>query len=85
MKWLFIELGQNSDATKVDWRPARSGLVLWVFAPMPNTQPPPPDTPSDVNLFSKLCLKLIVNVVDQNTLLGRKPNNHSLVVLDPPG
>jgi hypothetical protein len=85
MKWLFVSQHQNSDVREVDWRPAESRLVMWLFTSLPNIQVPPPDTPPAVNIFYKQRLKSSVNAVPQGALLAEKPNDHPLVVLHPPG
>jgi hypothetical protein len=80
---LFVEQCQNSDATKVNGRPAGSHLVMQVFASLPNILEPPPDAPLAVSGVSELCFETCVNVFGRGALLSAKPNNNYLVVLHP--
>jgi hypothetical protein len=82
-KRLCIQQYQNSDDKKVNWRPARSYLVMPIGASLPNRLGPPPDAPLAETSVSELCLKRCVNVLGRAGLLVEKSNDDLLVVLDP--
>jgi hypothetical protein len=86
MKRLFVQQCQNSDVKKINWWPARSHLVVQVFASLPNILGAPPDAPLALlaaSSVSELCLETCVNVLGRDALLVKKPNNDSLVVVHP--
>jgi hypothetical protein len=83
MEELFVRQRQNSDVKELDWRTARSHLVVEVFASSPNIFSPPSNTTPAVRIFSKLRLKPGMNVFGRDILLAEEPDDHSLVVLHP--
>jgi hypothetical protein len=54
-----------------------------VFSPLPDERTRASDTSNTVAVIGELCLKPPVNVVRIRVLVKEKPNEHSLLVLDP--
>jgi hypothetical protein len=70
MRRPFGQQCQNSDVKKVIWWPARSHLVMQVFASLINILAPSPDAPLAVSSISELDIEMCVHVFRPGAILA---------------